>query len=195
LIVSLIIRLLLINYECPATHTLRTISIFYKEAVATTLNTIFLIFFYTRYDEKFLTNESKFSQVIFNVIILETFLTPLGVFFDLPYLLQKFKRWRIKRSDNIGTQQEVNEAWVNPPMDISDRQVVYVRVFALALFACRLYPLVLFHAIFPLITNYWTDKYLFIRRHSRLPELGKKLSRATLNFMSFSLFLYNVTKR
>ena len=195
LLVSLVIRLLLIKFESPTTQTKKIIAIFYKEAAATTLNTILLIFFYACYDSKFLTVESKFPHMIFNLILLETFVTPLIAYFDIPFLYNKYRRWRIKRSDHLVSQEDANDAWTNPPMDVSDRLGVYVRVFTLALFASRLYPLVLLHAIWPMITNYWTDKYLFLRRHSRSPELGKKLTKANLNFLGVSLALYNVTKK
>ena len=195
LLVSLIIRLLLIKFESPTTQTKKIIAIFYKEATATTLNTILLIFFYACYDSKFLEVDSKFPNMIFNLILLETFVTPLVAYFDIPFLYNKYRRWRIKRSDHLVSQEDANDAWTNPAIDVSDRLGVYVRVFTLALFASKLYPLVLLHAIWPMITNYWTDKYLFLRRHSRSPEFGKKLTKANLNFLGVSLALYNVSQK
>ncbi len=73
------------------------------------------------------------------------------------------------------------------------RNANIMKTILLAFFYCPIFPLVWPITILSLIAEYWTAKYLLLRRHSRPHNLGNQLDKSILTVIKLGVFCFSVS--
>lgn len=110
---------------------------------------------------------------------------PLTYIFSPIYIFKVLKRRKVKslaRNGIIGTtQEEANKLWENPEVDMAQRYANILKTLIISFIFAPLFPLGLLIGAVSVTIQYWTDKILLLRRHSRPRNFGTGMSNNMLN--------------
>lgn len=133
---------------------------------------------------------------LFWLLITDSIVSPLTYFLSPLYLAKLMKRRSVKNQAKKGiisiTQGEANLIWENPPVDMAQRYANYMKTLLIVFVFAPIFPLGLFIGTFSMTLQYWTDKYLLLRRHARPPQLSSKLSDNIMKWMPVLTVSYSV---
>lgn len=192
------------SYEKHNTWTAYNVSVFHKLVISTTLNTILVLFWVNSYafeDKMFDFADGKINWFkeeyglptdLYNLLLIDAILTPIMQFFSPIYIAKLCKRRQVRLGKKIVTQEEANQIWTNPEMDLAQRSARYIRTLLIVLIFSPLFPIGFFLGLASLIFQYWADKILLLRRYSWSKQLGKGIALAVLQVLPVCLLLYSV---
>ncbi|OMJ81749.1 hypothetical protein SteCoe_17745 [Stentor coeruleus] len=131
---------------------------------------------------------------LFWVLVTDTILSPLTYFLSPIYISKLCKRRSLRQQAKKGiisiTQGEANIIWENPPVDMAQRYANYMKTLMIIFVFAPIFPIGLLIGFISMTIQYWTDKYLLLRRHSRPPKLGTGLSDNMIKWMPILTILY-----
>mmetsp|Transcript_18141 Transcript_18141/g.18133 ORF Transcript_18141/g.18133 Transcript_18141/m.18133 type:complete len:360 (+) Transcript_18141:615-1694(+) len=116
---------------------------------------------------------------VFFLLTATSILNPLVYFFHPIWIYTLWTRGEVKnqKDGTLGlTQSRANEIWENPSIDIIQLYPNIIVTLIVAFIFAPLFPFGLVIAFCGVFFQYWTDKYLLLRRSSRPRQLGKGLS-------------------
>jgi len=133
---------------------------------------------------------------LFWLLVTDSIVSPLTYFLSPLYLAKLLKRRSVKNMAKKGiisiTQGEANLIWENPPVDMAQRYANYMKTLLIVFVFSPIFPLGLFIGTISMTLQYWTDKYLLLRRHARPPQLSSKLSDNIIQWMPVLIVSYSV---
>ena len=193
------------GYEKHATWTKFNVSVFHKLVTSTTLNTVFVIYVVNSYaklntgfnptdvDTKYwFSQDYGISSDLYSLLLVDAFVTPVILLFAPMYLVRLCNRRKIRSGKKIATQQEANEIWTNPEIDLPQRSARYVKTMLIVLIFAPIFPLGLPLGLISVTLQYWTDKILLLRRYSRSKTFGKGLALSVLQWFPIAVLCYSV---
>ena len=186
---------LLANYEGHTSYTRMKRAVIKRIYSFTLSNTIFsflLIFFTDLIGNKYSDGNPTLPASIGSWLITEALLTPLGLIWGPQYLKLLYDRYQINRNRVDIEQNEANKVYTNPVFAIEKRSMQYIRIFAVSLIFSFVFPFGIFIAMFPIVTCFFTDKFLLLRRCSRSREYGKSFSLQVVAIINDIVPLYVV---
>ena len=133
------------------------------------------------------------SQQIFSTLLTNIFLNPLLHMFNPGYMLRAVKRYYISMRLRMGsevlmTQKELNEMFAPPDMSMQVRYASVVRTFFISCFFLEIVPSgPLLCALF-MCFQYLIDKYMVVRRYSRMIRLNELLPYGISGIAELSAF-------
>jgi hypothetical protein len=192
------------RYEKPHTWTNYNVSVFHKLVLSTTVNTIGLLVLINSYDIQkgytgasgidihWFSNDYGLPTDLSSLLMIDAFVVPLVLIFNPVYLLQLWKRKKVINGKLFLTQYQANLLWTNPEMDVAQRLARYVRTFLVILFFSPVFPLGLLLGVVCIAIQYWTDKYLLLRRYCRPKNYGKDMTIAVIRWLPICLLCFTV---
>jgi hypothetical protein len=143
-----------------------------------------------------LYKEYGLASDLFWLLCTDAVVSPLTYFLSPLYLAKLCKRRAVKNSANRGivsiTQGEANQIWENPAVDMAQRYANYMKTLMIIFVFAPIFPVGLLIGSFSMFLQYWTDKYLLLRRHARPPQLGSKISDNIMRWMPILILSYAV---
>ena len=192
------------RYEKPHTWTNYNVSVFHKLVLSTTVNTIGLLVLINSYDIQkgytgakgihihWFSNDYGLPTDISSLLMIDAFVVPLILVFNPVYLLNLWKRKKVIDGKLFLTQYQANLLWTNPEMDVAQRLARYVRTFLVVLFFSPIFPMGLLLGVVCISIQYWTDKYLLLRRYCRPKTYGKDMTIAVIRWLPVCLLCFTV---
>ena len=90
------------------------------------------------------------------------------------------------------TQRDANKLWEGLPLDMSRRYANTMVFFLLILFYCHLNPLLLIVGMAGIVWQFWTEKYVLLRRH-KIPEVvGPHIAMFFANSIPYCLLIWSL---
>lgn len=139
------------------------------------------------------------SNDLFYLLCTNAVISPITCILSPIYISKLCKRRAIDSQARNGiislTQVEANEIWENPPIDMGQRYTNFMKTYLIILIMSPIFPLGMPIGFISMILQYWTDKYLLLRRHCKPPNLGKGLSNNLMNWLSLAIIFYAVLSK
>jgi len=178
--------------ELHKTYTNYDSSVFVKLAISMFINTAIipiLVHWGNWYDSAGLTQE------VYNILIANAVIPPVVMVFGPKRLWQGVRQCLELRKDSksLLSQAEANSLFEGPPIDMAQRSAVLMKTYLLTLFYTPILPIAYPIAIVALVLQYWSEKYMLLRVHSRPEVLSHELDESMLAFISLGTILYAVT--
>lgn len=156
------------------------------------LVTFYLINEKSRTFDKFPLNFEDYLFDVFFLLITNPFVSVFLIFFDHRQGYKFYKRFRIERGLPV-TQAEANSDYENMQMDLSNK---YGNIYRFVLFSagiCFIYPPAMFVCLLSVLTFYWLDKYLLLRRYVIPHKLPIRLTFQMQKIMWMLPLLLSIT--
>ncbi|CAD8076135.1 unnamed protein product [Paramecium primaurelia] len=115
-------------------------------------------------------------------------LVPLSAYFNIFYIIKKFKQMRIEKNTHLN-QIEANKLFEGPQVQFYDQYSYLCKTTWLTLFFAPLIPISILFGLIGLILYYWIQKYLLLRRNRKPPFQSSHLDREMLNLLDLSPLL------
>ena len=122
------------------------------------------------------------------------FLGPILKFFSVVDILHYVTRWRIRWAMGSNscqmTQKEANYYFEGPPVYLSYMYANYNVTIMTAFFFAPILPSGLLLGAISILTNYMTDKYLLLKRHTAPSATGSSLCYENYHFFDVIIMVY-----
>jgi hypothetical protein len=143
-------------------------------SIAMFINTGIVPFIINRNKENWFTASGLVIDIFFNILGV-SFFAPITYVFDPMFVLKwcRMKKERRKGSKCTLSQHELNVLHEGPVLDMAQRYANIMLLFMLTAFYTPLIPLT------PLVTGsgalmqYWIEKFMLLRVHSRPETMGR----------------------
>lgn len=135
------------------------------------------------------------TQEIYNILIANAIIPPILVVFGpkrMMKIVQKCLETR-KNEKSLLSQEEANALFEGPQVDMAQRSAVLMKTYLLTLFYAPVLPIAYPIGLIALILQYWAEKYMLLRVHSRPEVLSHELDETMLSFISLGSVLYAIT--
>ena len=179
------------SFEKPHTLTTYNISVSTKLTLAMFFNSA-VIALIVNYDwqEDWFTRGGLVFDITY-IVISNAFVSPLLYIFSPVVCLHRYRIRKVKRSDYI-SQHDANILIENPSVDMGQRYANMNKTVLLTFLYAPLIPVAYLFALIAIILEYWTFKYLLLRRHSWPQRLSGDLAKAMFNILPWSVLLYSI---
>jgi hypothetical protein len=97
-----------------------------------------------------------------------------------------------KNDYKITPQKEFNALFEQPPLDLGEKYGTIIKTYFITCFFFYILPIGPVISGLYLVCQFWTDKYLILRRSSKIPRLSKELSLELAEFAELSLLLFSL---
>jgi hypothetical protein len=131
---------------------------------------------------------------IFYIMLSISFLDPLLYLFDVFYLKRLISRFFARRSgtNSVLTQEDANNLWEGPPLDMANRFSNTANLFLTAVFFHPLLPVSIPIALCGYTFSYWIDKTLLLRRHKIPEQMSGLMAKFIANLLPYFAFLWSL---
>ena len=175
-------------------YTIMAISLVRKTFIFTSINTalsMYVVFAFDISTKRLFQDNSNFQIISIIWLLIEAIINPLFSFFSPSYIKKLHQRSQLVKKGIHMEQNEINRIFTNPRFKIAGESAKYLRIIFIVIAFSPLNPIGIFIAFIPIITFYYTDKYLFLRRCSRSNRLSDKYNHQVLNIIKsyFSIIL------
>ncbi|CAD8113085.1 unnamed protein product [Paramecium sonneborni] len=116
-------------------------------------------------------------------------LITLSLYFNPIYLIQKIRQLRIEKNQDIN-QFQANKLFEGPQVQFYDQYSYLCKTTWLSFFFAPLIPLSVLFGFVGLMSYYWIQKYLLLRRNSKPPFQSSHLDTEMLYLMDLSPILF-----
>lgn len=125
------------------------------------------------------------------VLLSNAFVAPLLYVLSPMYFLKRYKQRKAIKNPLI-LQGEANLLWEEPQVDMAQRYANTMKTLIVTLSYAPILPLGVLISIVGIIVQYWVDKMLLIKRHSRPARLSGALSAAMVRIIPFAILIYAI---
>mmetsp|Transcript_17258 Transcript_17258/g.17194 ORF Transcript_17258/g.17194 Transcript_17258/m.17194 type:complete len:350 (-) Transcript_17258:25-1074(-) len=136
------------------------------------------------------------NDVLF-LLIVSGISSPLTYIFSPLYLYKVHKRRQVKKLARKGiigiTQIQANKLWENPEVDMAQRYANILVTLIICFIFAPLFPLCFLIGFISVFLQYWTDKLMLLRRHSRPRNFGKGMSDNMLKWIPLFILAYSAS--
>lgn len=196
---------LLTNSEKHQTWTNYYLSIFYKLVLLLTLNTTIMLILLNSWQHDIFNDKTAWFAPnglisdVMNLTYTECLMDSLMYLLSPLWIKKLLLRWSLERRAEKEvlpyTQKQLNEysphrLFEALPVDLAQRYANIAQVLFMAFVFAPMCPLVLPFSCLALFINYWTDKIMLLRRHSRPRLLGLHLSESVMLWTPVWIFTY-----
>jgi hypothetical protein len=179
------------SFEKPHTLTAYNISVSTKLTLAMFFNSA-LIALIVNYDwEKDWFTRGGLVYDITYILISNAIVTPLVYYLSPVVCLHKYRIRKVKKTEYI-SQHDANILIENPSVDMGQRFANLNKTVLLVFCYAPLVPVSHIFGIIAVVFEYWTFKYLLLRRHSWPQRLSGDLAKAMLNILPWAVLLYSI---
>ncbi|CAG9334203.1 unnamed protein product [Blepharisma stoltei] len=165
-----------------------------KLVLALVLNTVGIIIWINSESKKDLFLPYGLVNDILFLLLTDAIVSPLTYIFSPLYLYKVYLRRKIRNQAKKGiiglTQIEANKIWENPQVDMAQRYSNILKTLLVCFIFAPLFPLGLAIGLGSVIIEYWTDKIILLRRHSRPRTYGDAMSKNMLNWIPILILAY-----
>jgi hypothetical protein len=131
---------------------------------------------------------------VFYMLLTNLLLGPLTHALDPEHLIRLVKQWWIRKQIESNsftqmTQKEVNELFEPPDMAIYLRYCSVIRTFFVSCFFFDILPIGMPMCFLFLVVQFWTDKWMVLKRYKRSIRFHHQLSFSLNEFCEVSMFL------
>lgn len=179
-------------FEKPHTYTLYNSSVALKLVLAMCINTALItILVNNDRDESWFTPGGLAVEVTY-IYISNAVVGPLLYVFSPGYLFRLIRRYRIRRSPDRYFQGDANAIFEGPPLDLAQRYASVFKTLIISFAYAPIVPIGLAIGLIALIVEYWVDKILLLRRHSRPLKTSGDLNRSMVRLLPWAVVVYAV---
>ena len=125
------------------------------------------------------------------ILISNAFVSPLLYYFSPMLCVHKLKMRKVAKAAYI-SQHDANVLIENPEVDMAQRFANITKTILLTFCYAPLVPVGFIFSALAIFLEYWTFKYLLLRRHSWPKKLSGDLAKAVFNIIPWSVLLYAV---
>lgn len=167
-------------------------AVFFKLTISMFINTA-IIPILVHYDNWY--EPAGLTQEIYNILIANAIIPPVLVIFGPKRMLKIVRKCleTRKNSRSLLSQEEANVLFEGPQIDMAQRSAVLMKTYLLTLFYAPVLPIAYPIGLIALILQYWAEKYMLLRVHSRPEPLSHELDETMLSFISLGTVLYAIT--
>ena len=149
---------------------------------------------YARYGWR--KNENLVNNMLM-MFLINAFVSPLMWTFNLSYLYKKFRIYLIERKENPDehhhkTQDELNELYVLPSMDIFYKYSYIGNTLLMSFFYIPIFPLGVPISLLGFILGYFLEKFNFINMYKRPEMLNQNICFFYIENFKVILFCYSI---
>ena len=178
--------------ELHKTYTNYDSAVFIKLSTSMFLNTVvipILVHWGNWYESGGLVQE------VYNILIASAILPPFFVLCGPKIVLRKIKQFvELRKNENsLLCQKEAHELFEGPALDMAHRSSILIKTYLVTLFYAPVLPIAYPIGVVALLLQYWSEKYMLLRVHSRPDVLSHELDEAMLTFVSLGTVLYAIT--
>lgn len=179
-------------YEKPHTYTIYHSSVALKLVLAMCINTalITILVDYDR-DTNWFTPGGLAVEMTY-IYISNAVIGPLLYIFSPAYLYRVIRRRLIRRAPERFFQGEANAVFEGPPLDLAQRYASVFKTLIISFAYAPIVPIGLGIGLFALLVEYWVDKVLLLRRHSRPLISSGYLNRSMVRLLPWAVVVYAV---
>ncbi|CAK83672.1 unnamed protein product (macronuclear) [Paramecium tetraurelia] len=116
-------------------------------------------------------------------------LIPLSLYFNPLYLLKKIRQLRIEKNKDLD-QYQANKLFEGPQVEFYDQYSYLCKTTWLTFFFAPLIPISILFGQVGLVSYYWIEKYLLLRRNSKPPFQSSHLDSEMLYLIDLSPILF-----
>ncbi|CAD8212820.1 unnamed protein product [Paramecium pentaurelia] len=117
-------------------------------------------------------------------------LIPLSLYFNPLYLFKKIRQFRIERNKDLD-QYQANKLFEGPQVQFYDQYSYLCKTTWLTFFFAPLIPISILFGQVGLVSYYWIEKYLLLRRNSKPPFQSSHLDTEMLYLIDLSPILFS----
>lgn len=195
-IIVVIINLILVyiikvtsRMEKHVTLTSYNTSVALKQTIAMFLNTAivsFIIHWEDFYSPKGLAAE------MYNIMISNAVVQPIVYRIHPAYRVQQFIRWRtvLKGDHALVSQTEAQKLFEPPELDMPQRYATLMKTYLVTVVYAPMMPFSFLFGILAMFIQYWVDKYMLLRVHSRPVRLSHNLDEVMIQVIPIGAILY-----
>jgi hypothetical protein len=125
------------------------------------------------------------------VLLSNAFVAPLLYVLSPMYIIKRIKQRKAINNPLI-LQGEANLLWEEPQVDMPQRYANSFKTLIVTLSYAPILPLGILISIVGIIVQYWVDKMLLIKRHSRPARLSGALADAMVRIIPFAILIYAI---
>jgi hypothetical protein len=179
------------SYEKDHTYTQYNISVAWKLILAQCINTalIAILVDYNR-DTDWFTPGGLVEEMTL-IYISNAVVSPLMYAFSPTYIIKLLGRCSAKRHHRL-TQAEANALFEGPPVDLAQRYANVLKTLIVTFAYAPIVPVALMFSLAALVIEYWVDKVLLLRRHSRPQRMGGDMARDMVRIIPWAVVVYAV---
>ncbi|CDW71822.1 phage head-tail family partial [Stylonychia lemnae] len=179
--------------ERHETYTAYNLSVAFKLTLARFINTSIVPIVVNISVNRWFVDGGLISD-IFYIMISISFLDPLLYLFDVFYLIRVIKRFFARRAgaNSVLTQEDANNLWEGPPLDMANRYSNTANLFLTAVFFHPLLPVSIPIALCGCFFSYWIDKTLLLRRHKLPEQMSGLMAKFIANLLPYFAFLWSL---
>jgi hypothetical protein len=128
---------------------------------------------------------------MFYIILANAFFQPVFYFFNPWHVIKKIRQKRAEKNEYLN-QGDANMLFEGPPVDMAQRYATVMKTFIVTLVYAPLLPAGLLISFMGVTIEYFVDKYLLLRRHSRPNRLSSDLANVMTTMIPWAIFFYSV---
>jgi len=129
---------------------------------------------------------------IYNVFQMNAIVPTLTALIDVGWVVRWWKRRSLRNqgTDCFETQEQANITFEEPEFDLSIKYAGIVKTIYSTAFYAAILPTAIPWCIIALAGQYWTDKFAFLRKSSKVRSIGADLAKDMLTYLEYFLFIY-----
>ena len=177
------------SMEKHVTMTSYNTSVSLKQTIAMFLNTAIVSFIIHWGD--FYSSQGLAAEM-YNIMISNAVVQPIVYFLNIPYLWQRMVRFQAGRKGNrcLMTQRQAQLLFEGPELDMPQRYATLMKTYLLTVVYAPMMPFSYVFGIIAIFVQYWVDKYMLLRVHSRPVRLSHDLDEVMLQVIPIGAVLY-----
>lgn len=190
-ILRIVIRMIT-TYEKHETMTNLNISVAFKLTIARFLNSslIILIFNWDKTKQWYNGGNLVYDATLLIVILL--FLNPILYLMNIGGIIKMIKK-KVemgKGSESKMTQKEANILCEGPPVDPANNISNYMNLIMTCIFYSPIVPLAIPMALVGSFFNYWTNKYMLLKRHAMPDMFSREMATFFANLVPYMALIW-----
>ena len=125
------------------------------------------------------------------ILLSNAIIQPLAYYLS-PMMCLKKIRMKLAGRSKFLSQGDANDLFEGPQVDMAQRYANVMKTMLVTFFYAPIIPLGFLISIVAIVLEYWMDKYLLLRRHSRPNRLSGDLSMYMTKIIPWGVLLYAV---
>jgi len=174
-------------FEISSNYSEKQVSMFIKLLITRCINTAFLLYLATDFEDMF---SVKTLMQIQGILIADCLTTPLIRLLNIPDTLNRCLFARFKES-----QIEMNALFKGTPWNLAERYTDMIKTLFVGLFYSTILPSSLIVTAVAMVITYWVDKYCLFRMWSRSPAVDESLARISRKMIVVCVWVHLIMAR
>jgi hypothetical protein len=179
-------------FEKHETLTAYNSSVALKLTVAQVINTALIAFVVNLDSRKDWFTPGGLVEDMSWILISNALVQPVCKVFSVQHVVKYIRRRRAV-TNILVNQEEANDIYEDPPIDMAKYYASLMKTFVVTLVYAPILPFGVIVSAVGLFIGYWTDKFMLLRKHSRPTRMSSELSELMTKLIPLAIFLYSLT--